>query len=398
MMKKIINITLIISLLMVMIIPLEKPKALTLGDYKNKVKELENKRYENDRLTQEKINDINAKRNAILTSNKTIEQNEQKVEAAKTQVAESKEQIKIKTEELKDVINILQYSDINSDEIYLDYIFDSSSISELMERQAVIEQIVSYTQTQLDDLEKLIDYNENLQVKLANDNIALNNSISTYEKQVEELEAYINSLATIGLDYENQIKAQQGLIKIYQDAGCKDDEDLDVCYYSKMGSSSSFSRPLDKGVITQAWNASHGGIDIAGNNPGTNVYSPANGTVVFTLSKYKCGGNLIYVHYNVGGKKYTTEFGHLRSIKVKAGQYIAKGQVIGTVGGDSSTWYYDSCTTGAHLHYAIAYGYFFTERGWGSEFYTYKSYTRATSVQSISGLVSQKGWRFTTRG
>jgi len=55
-----------------------------------------------------------------------------------------------------------------------------------MERQAVVEQIIEYTQGQLDDLESLIEEKENLQTKLNNDNKNLNESITQYEKQVEE--------------------------------------------------------------------------------------------------------------------------------------------------------------------------------------------------------------------
>ena len=97
---------------------------------------------------------------------------------------------------------------------------------------------------------------------------------------------------------------------------------------------------------------------MGGNKKGTNIYAPANGTVAHTAYKQSCGGNIIYMHHTVGGKAYTTEFAHLTSIYVKPGQQVTKGTVIGTVGGDSSTFYYDSCTSGTHLHYAVAYGYY----------------------------------------
>jgi len=401
MMKRVISFISILSLVLVMFMPLSVNAASkTLRDYKNEVAKLQSQKQENDRLTASTRNSIDAKRNAILNANNTISANEQKVEDSKALVAESQEEIKIKTEELKDVINILQYSNINSDEVYMDYLFDSQSIEDLMERQAIVEQVVEYTQEQLDSLDKLIHENEQLQVQLASDNVALNNSITAYEKQVEELEAYIEKLATIGLDYNEQIKAQQNLIKTFEAAGCKDNDSIDDCYYNKGGSSGAFSRPLVSGVVTQAWgNNGHKGMDIGGNRKGTYVYAPANGTVAYTAYHQSCGGNIIYMHFKVGGKAYTGEFAHLTSINVKNGQTVTKGTVIGTVGGDSSTWYYDKCTTGPHLHYAIAYGYYL---GGGSDGYkswsTFTTNTKATSVQSITGIKNQKGWRFTTRG
>ena len=186
MMKRIIISISLISLIFVMLFP-TTVHAKKLRDYKNEVAKLESQQAENNRLTQSAKNSIDEKRNAILNANNTIEVNEQKVEDSKALVAESKEQIKIKTEELKEVINILQYSNINSDEVYMDYLFDSQSLEELMERQAIIEQVVDYTQEQLDSLDKLIVENEELQVQLNNDNIALNNSKIWYKKQTNPI-------------------------------------------------------------------------------------------------------------------------------------------------------------------------------------------------------------------
>ncbi len=387
----------IIAFILLLSFPLLTVNATTLRDYKNKVAELQNKQSENNRLTNEAKNKITAKRNAIVQANNTISENENKVEDSKTLVAESEEQIKIKQSELQDVITALEYSNLNTSEVYMDYVFEASSITDMMQRQAVVEQVVNQTQDKLDDLKVLIDQNKQLQVKLANDNVELNNSISQYEKQLEELEAYIDSLASIGLDFADQIKAQQGLIKIYESAGCKDNEDIDDCYYAKIGGSANFSKPLNSGRITQAWNASHGGMDLGGNSPGTTVYAPANGTIVYTKYKASCGGNIIYMHSLVNGQKYTLEFAHLRSINVSNGQVVTKGQPIGAVGGDSTTWYYDSCTTGTHLHYAISYGYYFTNASYGNQFYTFKSNTKATGVQSISGFKNTKGWKWSSR-
>ena len=398
-MKKIICLLLAISIICLNIIPIENVNAKTLKDYKNELAKLQSEYAENKRVTAQTKASINAKRNAIITANNTISSNETQVENSKIKVAESEEQIKIKTAELSDVIEILQYTNNNSNEIYYDYILKSSSITELMERQAIVEQIANYTQEELNGLEKLIDENKKLQVKLEQDNITLTNSISSYEKQVADLEKYIDSLASIGLDKDEDIKFVKNQISIYEKAGCKDNDSIDDCYWSKQGGSSSFSRPLNSGVVTQAWgNNGHKGIDLGGNKKGTNIYAPANGTVAHTAYKQSCGGNIIYMHHTVGGQAYTTEFAHLTSIYVKPGQKVTKGTVIATVGGDSSTFYYDSCTSGTHLHYAVAYGYY---RGSGTNGYSswskFTSNSKATSVESISGFKNTRKWRWSTR-
>lgn len=402
-MKKIINILCIISLIILTICPTIKVEAKssgTLKDYKNELAKIQSEKAENNRLTTETKNQINAKRNAILKAENTIIENENKVEEAKEKVLESQEEIKIKSEELKDVIKIMQYSKVNSSEMYMDYIIDSSSISELMERQKVVEQIINHTQNQLDDLDELIRKNEKLQVTLANDNDNLTQSISDYEKQVAELEVFIEKRATIGLDYDEKIKAYKNNIKIYEDAGCKDNDLIDICYYSKSITSGAFSRPLNSGRVTQAWgNNGHKGMDLGGNKKGTPVYAPASGTVAHVAYHQECGGNIIYMHFNVGGQAYTGEFAHLTDMYVKPGQKVTKGTVIGTVGGDPSTYWYDSCTKGVHLHYAIAYGYWLSMskdgyRSWN----TFLTNSKATSVQSITGIKNQAGWKWSGRG
>ena len=398
MIKKIITYSLAACLMFVTIVPNSTNivEAKTLQSYKNAVAELEKKKDNTDRLTAAAEQQIRTKRNAIANANSTIKDNEKSVENSKKLVAESEEKIKIKNNELEDVIRILQYTGTNNDEM-MDYVFESSSIYELMERQSVVEQIIDYTIEELESLEKLIDENQKLQTQLVKDNQNLETSITKYEKQLEDLQEEISRLATVGLDYQSQIEAQKGLIKIYEAAGCKNNDDIDICYYAKINGNGKFSRPLNNGKVTQTWkNGIHYGIDLGGVPAGTNVYAPANGTIVYTKHKYKCGGNIIYMHAVVDGQKYTIEMAHLRSIKVKIGQVVKKGQVIATQGGDSSTWYYDSCTTGTHMHYSISYGYYFTNATWNG-FSTFQKNTKATSIQSISGIKNQKGWKWSTR-
>ena len=46
------------------------------------------------------------------------------------------------------------------------------------------------------------------------------------------------------------------------------------------------------------------------------------------------------------GYGYQTVYGHLQDINVKVGEYVHKGQIIGTVGATGRT-------TGSHLHYEV---------------------------------------------
>jgi murein DD-endopeptidase MepM/ murein hydrolase activator NlpD len=87
--------------------------------------------------------------------------------------------------------------------------------------------------------------------------------------------------------------------------------------------------------------ALHAGLDIAA-APGSPVYAPADGVVVFA-SYDESYGKLITVDYGYG---VITRFGHLSQIYVQAGQKVNKWDVIGAVGNTGRS-------TGPHLHYEV---------------------------------------------
>ena len=87
----------------------------------------------------------------------------------------------------------------------------------------------------------------------------------------------------------------------------------------------------------------HHGIDFKANQ-GTPVYATADGIVEFGGFHKSSGyGKLIILQHNLGFKTY---YGHLKTVKVKSGEYISKGQLIGLSGNTGMS-------TGPHLHYEI---------------------------------------------
>lgn len=85
----------------------------------------------------------------------------------------------------------------------------------------------------------------------------------------------------------------------------------------------------------------HWGLDIA-NKTGTPIYASADG-VVKTTGRGEDLGKYIVINHSFG---YMTKYGHLNEIKVKRGQKIRRGDIIGLMG---STGY----STGPHLHYEV---------------------------------------------
>ena len=85
----------------------------------------------------------------------------------------------------------------------------------------------------------------------------------------------------------------------------------------------------------------HAGMDIAGPH-GKEVISPSDGTVVFAGLEGGYGNVLVIDH----GYGIKTRYGHLASVKVKAGEKVKRGQPIANLGNTGRS-------TGPHLHYEV---------------------------------------------
>ena len=86
----------------------------------------------------------------------------------------------------------------------------------------------------------------------------------------------------------------------------------------------------------------HTGLDIAAPQ-GTNIKSPAKGIVIRTGS-YFFTGNTVFIDH---GQGLVTMYCHLNKTHVKAGQELAQGESIGTVGMTGRV-------SGPHLHWVVS--------------------------------------------
>ncbi len=92
--------------------------------------------------------------------------------------------------------------------------------------------------------------------------------------------------------------------------------------------------------VTRQWRL-HTGVDYRGAT-GTPVYAVSSGRVIMARRNGGFGNTVEILHEN----GYVTQYAHLHRIRVKEGQRVSMGSVVGTVGSTG-------VSTGPHLHFGL---------------------------------------------
>lgn len=363
----------------------------TLGDLKNELAALKKKKSDNEANQKYTESQIKAREQAIINAEAEISKAQGEMEAAEQKIEESNTKISELKGETEKLLLFLQQ--MKSQNEYMEYISGASSMTDLMMRISAVEQITSYNQDFLKKLEELIKENEALKIELEKKQKELEGKIVSYQATIKSLYGSLEAYDKFALDIDTQIKTMQSQVNAYVKlcaASSKsylgDNELLTDC--ANVPYNAGWLKPLKSGTITSTigtrWGSYHNALDIGGNKEGTNVYAAASGTVAGIIYRYRCGGNMVYINVNVGGKKYTTYYYHLLTVNVKYGQIVNQNTVIGTVGGGKQTQSYDKCSTGAHLHFGVANGY-------------YTGSIKKANVITPPGFPNKKGYKFKSR-
>ncbi len=377
----------LIFLFVLLIIPLNA-KAKTLRDMKNELTTLEQKKANADnekKLTEQELNNVNR---SIEETSRKITESENNIKRLNKEIEELNEKAKQRELEIKEVIHFLQIS--SGESAYLEYIFGAKDITDFIYRSAISEQLVSYNDKLIEEYNDTITKNKKKQGELKIEMQNLAKKQEELKVSLISLGSELNAMADVSMSIEEEINNLKKAINYYEkDLKCELDEDINSC--GTVPYSGNFIRPVLNGRITsvfgwrcytrnngQYYCGFHNGIDIAGGD--TRIYAAAPGVVVGLESgpdyknatgKYLCGGNKIYIIHNVGGHKYTTSYFHVKNIQVKVGDYVDQNTVIATMGGGPDTWWYDNCTTGQHLHFAVLTGHYLRDY---SYYYQYEAH------------------------
>lgn len=393
-MKKRISIIVMILLLFSFFINIPSIEAKTLRDLRNELAQMEKRKQEsenNKQLTRKQIDATNKQINDITTK---ISENENTIKRLQKEIEELTVKAEEKNKEIKQIMKFLQVS--NGESAYLEYIFGATDLTDFIYRLAISEQLIEYNNKLIKEYKETVESNSKKKVELKNEQESLANRQKDLSKELAKLGSKLNEITEVSLSINEEIASQKKLIQYYAETlKCKEDQNIYSC--GNIPYSGKMIRPVSSGVITSefgyrcitlngAWKCSvHNGIDMAGGD--NKIYAVAPGRVAAINWKTSCGGTMLFIQHNIGGKYYTTGYYHLRAVYVNVGDYVDQNTNIALMGGDPKREWWDTCSTGQHLHFAVATGLYLTEYSSWSEF-TARNINPRTMVNFPAG----SGW------
>ena len=247
---------------------------------------------------------------------------------------------------------------------YIEYLFGADTIEDFIYRYAVTEEISKYNSDLINEMNVAINDLNVKKEQLAAQQIELESKQGLLANQLQDLSRTQVKLYELDRSIEDEIKNARSVIQMYKDAGCGEDEDLNICARRLLPPDTKFWRPFTTGYVTSnfgyrgaiysggkliAYSGFHEGIDLS-NSLGTNnkIYSVASGKVA-KIFYDRWGGNQIVIHHNINGTYYSSTYAHLSKVLVSEGDIVSKDTVIAMMGSTGSS-------TGNHLHLGISTG------------------------------------------
>ena len=369
--KKIINIVFALCIMLPFFIPNYRVKAKTIAEMQ---KELDQKRaqYNSNAAKQSELNkNIDYSKSEITTSQNAIAQAEKDIQETGDKIQKLNSEIENKSSEINELMKLLQLAD--GDIAYLEYIFGSADMTDFIHRTSMIEEITEYNDQQMKEMNKMAEESKKLQKELEQKQENLRKRIEQLNSNISQYNASLASLDEIQVDVKKELDQLQNTINYYKKICSNVNQDVNTCLKGSLPYDTSFWRPTDYGYVSSEYSTRtapcagcstvHLALDLGGKNiRELNVYAAASGKVVGieNSNSNSCGGNYIIIQHNVKGGSYTTLYMHLKSVLVSVGQSVTKDTVIGIMGGNrwGSPGYtpWDRCSTGQHLHFAMATG------------------------------------------
>lgn len=356
----------LIILLICLVIPFTNVLAAekTISQWESELNRVQKELNETTAQKNKTQQEINAAKNKISSVYAESEKVQLEIEEKTKESEQLALDIEEKNEETQELMRYYQVS--SSGSAMLEYIMGAKSITDLVYRLSIVEQITSYNKKVIKEMNELIAKNEETKKELEAKKQELATMQAELNNQVAILNKTKSSLDEEGHSLSQSIKEMRNTISYLKNLGCKNNETQTTCMnriYNNgyLPSGTTFYRPTASGRISSNYGARtlygkynfHAAIDIA-TPTGTPVYSVTNGRVAKVIYSNSGGGYQIIIHHQVNGKYYTSYYCHMSRIDVKAGTVVTKDTVIGLSGNTGNS-------TGPHLHLGLANGRWYTD-------------------------------------
>lgn len=224
------------------------------------------------------------------------------------------------------------------------------NIEEINKKVTEIEDVktrLSSKITELDSAKAEYESKKQEQVDARNVIQASENEI---QKDLDKVKSIVNKLDKQSQKYKDAIEAREDAISEYEDKLEGDNKYYGSGETGKMV----WPVPYEDVYISSSYKMRtlngktkmHRGVDICrwGGSYGSDVIASKGGTVTTAAWGYNGGyGNYIVINH---GNGVCTYYAHLSDIKVKVGQKVRQGLVIGKIGNTGNSY-------GAHLHFGV---------------------------------------------
>lgn len=346
--KKILLIILTLSLI---IIPTTNTYAVTLKEYQDKLKKYQDEQEKNN-------SDLQQTTGAITSSNKEIENIKlelkkmtEEIEQMRLDSIEYKNQISDKEIETKEILEYYQLS--QGTNLYLEYAFNAETITDLVYRLSIVEQLIEHNETTVNNLNDMIEANNKREVELKEKEEEMNKRQQELTDKISRLNTVKASLNENSVSVAQQIKIYKELVESYVKLGCQPHHVIGVdC--ARENNAGEWKRPIVSGYVTSEfgyrWGSLHRAIDVSNKNPySTKIYPVANGRIVAKYSDYYGALTVVIEHKTASGKYYSSLYTHMSKYNpnIYVGMNITTDTYIGYMGATGYAY-------GPHLHLEIA--------------------------------------------
>ncbi len=348
MMKKIFKRSIEFVLIIYLVLPVGVNAAvITYGQILDDLANAQAELNRNQQSINNNKNQMNIDNASIRSLKQEIEEMSMETDKLREEIEEANNNIDKKKEQTKSIVSYLQMS--SGENLYLEYVFGTETITDLVYRLAVVEQITEYNEKVVKDLEKLIKTNEDKKKELAATEKKYQEKIVTLKSEISKLQSNISTLGDLSPGLEQEVKSKQEMVNYYKQQGCKNRGDRIGIDCATTTANAYFSRPIQTGYVTSftgyRWGSLHRGIDL-GSSLGRNtpLYSIGFG-VITSIWQDGSGAKCVNVEYKTtNGTYYTAIYGHLsRYGNIYTGMKVDPNTILGYMGDTGYAF-------GVHLH------------------------------------------------